>query len=67
MLQANIEDIQKAMSALQTLKPKVFVAKVDDGQSAHNYSIQTMNSTSLAKGLLYKEMEKVRMGKIIFL
>ncbi|KAG7319071.1 hypothetical protein KOW79_017545 [Hemibagrus wyckioides] len=55
---ANIEDIRKATSALQTLKPKVFVAKADDGQSAHNYSIQTMNSTSLAKGLLYKEMAK---------
>ncbi|XP_060713808.1 uncharacterized protein cfap92 [Tachysurus vachellii] len=57
-IQANIEDIRIARSALQTLKPKVFVAKVDDGQSAYNYSIQTMNSTSLAKGLLYKEMAK---------
>ncbi|KAK3536659.1 hypothetical protein QTP86_015455, partial [Hemibagrus guttatus] len=57
-IQANIEDIRKATSALQTLKPSVFVAKVDDGQSVHNYSIQTMNCTSLAKALLYKEMAK---------
>ncbi|KAB5537023.1 hypothetical protein PHYPO_G00114050 [Pangasianodon hypophthalmus] len=57
-IQVNIEDIQTATSVLQTLKPKVFVGKVDDGQSAHNYSIQTMNSTSLAKELLRKEMAK---------
>lgn len=60
--QANIEDIQRATSDLQTLKPKVFVAEVDDGQLAHNYSIQTFNSTSLAKELLRKEMAKVRKG-----
>ncbi|KAM9443555.1 uncharacterized protein FLJ43738 [Clarias gariepinus] len=58
-IQANIEDIQRATSDLQTLKPKVFVAEVDDGQLAHNYSIQTFNSTSLAKELLRKEMAKV--------
>ncbi|MCI4390182.1 hypothetical protein PGIGA_G00119660 [Pangasianodon gigas] len=57
-IQVNVEDIQTATSVLQTLKPKVFVGKVDDGQSAHNYSIQTMNSTSLAKELLRKEMAK---------
>lgn len=52
-----------AASVFQSLKPAVFVAKVDDGQFAQNYSIQTMNCTSLAKELLYKEMAKVRMGK----
>lgn len=46
------------------IKPRVFEAKVDDGQFAHNYSIQTMNSTSLAKELLHKEMAKVRMEKM---
>lgn len=59
--QANIEDIQIATSGLQTLKPTTFVAELDEGQSVHNYSIQTKNCTSLAKELLYKEMAKVRM------
>ncbi|XP_046730550.1 uncharacterized protein cfap92 isoform X1 [Silurus meridionalis] len=57
-IQANIEDIQRASSALQKQKPTVFVAKVEDGQPVYNYSIQKMNSTSLAKELMYKEMAK---------
>lgn len=61
--QANIEDIHRATSVSQTLKQTVFVAKLDDGQSAHNYSIQTVNCTRLAEELLRKEMAKVRVGK----
>ncbi|KAF4094081.1 hypothetical protein AMELA_G00008640 [Ameiurus melas] len=57
-IQANIEDIHTARSASQTLKQTMFVAKLDDGQSAHNYSIQTMNCTRLAEELLRKEMAK---------
>ncbi|XP_053508523.1 uncharacterized protein cfap92 isoform X2 [Ictalurus furcatus] len=57
-IQANIEDIHIATSVSQTLKQTVFVAKLDDGQSAHNYSIQTVNCTRLAEELLRKEMAK---------
>ncbi|XP_036416048.1 uncharacterized protein FLJ43738 [Colossoma macropomum] len=58
-VQANIEEVHKASSCLQKPKPKVFVAEVDDGQSAHNYSIQKLNCTALAQELLRKEMTKV--------
>ncbi|XP_062843232.1 uncharacterized protein cfap92 isoform X2 [Trichomycterus rosablanca] len=57
-VQANIEDIHKASTALQNQKPKVSVAEVNDGQPVHNYSIQTLNSTVLAKELLFEEMAK---------
>ncbi|XP_072521556.1 uncharacterized protein cfap92 [Salminus brasiliensis] len=58
-VQANIEEVHKASRVLQRQKPKVFVAKVDDGQPAHNYSVQKMNCTALAHELLRKEMAKV--------
>ncbi|KAI4875080.1 hypothetical protein NFI96_033378, partial [Prochilodus magdalenae] len=58
-VRANIEEVQRASSGLQKPKPKVFVAEVNEGQSAHNYSIQKLNCTGLAHELLRKEMAKV--------
>ncbi|KAL7842997.1 hypothetical protein AOLI_G00245090 [Acnodon oligacanthus] len=58
-VQANIEEVHKASGCLQKPKPKVFVAEVDDGQAAHNYSIQKLNCTALAQELLREEMAKV--------
>ncbi|XP_066528423.1 uncharacterized protein cfap92 [Hoplias malabaricus] len=56
---ANIEEVHKQSSDLQKPKPKLFVAKVEDGQSAHNYSIQKVNSTTLALELMRKEMAQM--------
>ncbi|TSK16228.1 hypothetical protein Baya_1099 [Bagarius yarrelli] len=58
IMQANIKNIRTATRNVQIPKPTVIVAKLDDGQASHNYSIQTMNSTSLAKKILLEVMAK---------
>uniref|UniRef100_A0AAY4EAL9 Cilia and flagella associated protein 92 (putative) n=1 Tax=Denticeps clupeoides TaxID=299321 RepID=A0AAY4EAL9_9TELE len=47
-------------TSLMNLKPKpqVIVAELEESRTAHNYSIQAMNSTAQAKELLRKEMAK---------
>ncbi|XP_028854075.1 uncharacterized protein cfap92 isoform X2 [Denticeps clupeoides] len=57
-IKANKEEVER--TSLMNLKPKpqVIVAELEESRTAHNYSIQAMNSTAQAKELLRKEMAK---------
>ncbi|XP_051967408.1 uncharacterized protein cfap92 [Xyrauchen texanus] len=57
-IQANIEGIHRASSALQKSAPNMLVGNVADGQAGNSYNIQMMKSKSQGKELLYRELAK---------
>uniref|UniRef100_A0A4W4E062 DUF4550 domain-containing protein n=1 Tax=Electrophorus electricus TaxID=8005 RepID=A0A4W4E062_ELEEL len=58
LFQVNVEEVQKASSALRRPKPNVMVVETAGSRPVHNYSIQTMNCTARALKLLREQMAK---------
>ncbi|XP_051531509.1 uncharacterized protein cfap92 [Myxocyprinus asiaticus] len=57
-IQANIEDIHRASSALQKSTANMLVGNVADGQAVNSYNFQMMKSTAQSRELLYRELAK---------